>query len=78
MLNFLDGNDRVFWTIIPRNRMNVTMDTLSKEYKRNMKVIIINNEEYRTTNGYRKLAESIPVDYSKDNLVIVELEEQTS
>ena len=75
MLNFLDSDKRVFWTITPRNKMGITMDTISKEFNCGMKFIIINNEEYRTANGYRKLAESITVDYSKDNLVVVELDE---
>jgi hypothetical protein len=76
MLNFIDETNKVFWIIVPKSEMNKPSGILAvalADYKCDKNVIVLNSEEYRNTNGYRDIAEKISVDYTKDNLVFVEL-----
>ncbi len=77
MLNFIDETNKVFWIIVDKKDMNKRGGLLEEAltgYNCDKKVIVINNEEYQNTNGYKGIAEKIEVDYKKDNLVFVELE----
>lgn len=74
MYNFINDKNNVFWVTTPKNQMWKLLDTISERYPCDKKIVIINSEEYRNTNGYREMAEKIKVDYEADNLIFVELE----
>ena len=71
MITHID--DKRFWTVVPRSEMWRVMERIEKDYPGDKKIVIINNEAYRNANGYKDLAKGIDVDYTKDNLIIVEM-----
>ena len=77
MLNFIDETNKVFWIIVDKKEMNKRGGLLEEAiagFDCDKKIIVINNKEYQNTNGYRGIAKKMHVDYSKNNLVFVELE----